>query len=98
MSHKGNIISRQGMCAEHIKNHYYLRCITPTVKPRVTQSVLTFDSMDRHLKCEHSLESHQVVLYCGAVCFFDFPKFVILEDLTLPGVKGLMLTQVILPI
>ena len=31
--------------------------LTPRVKPWVIQSSLTFDSMDRTLKCQHSLES-----------------------------------------
>ena len=31
--------------------------LTPRVKPWVTQSFLSFDSMDRTLKCDHSLES-----------------------------------------
>ena len=31
--------------------------LTPRVKPWVIQSCLTFDSMDRTLKCDHSLES-----------------------------------------
>ena len=31
--------------------------LTPRVKPWVIQSFLTFDSMDRTLKCDHSLES-----------------------------------------
>ena len=30
---------------------------TPRVKPWVIQSFLTFDSMNRTLKCDHSLES-----------------------------------------
>ena len=41
---------------------------TPTVKPQVTQSHLTTDSMYRPLKCDHSLESCVAVLYCGTVC------------------------------
>ena len=31
--------------------------LTPRVKPWVIQSFLTFDSVDRTLKCDHSLES-----------------------------------------
>ena len=43
----------------------------------------------------HSLESCRAVLYCGAVCFFNFTLFVILEnlsilDLVLSGVKEFM--------
>ena len=34
-----------------------LNILTPRVKPWVIQSFLTFDSMDRTLKCDHSLES-----------------------------------------
>ena len=34
-----------------------LNCLIPRVKPLVTQSFLTFDSMDRTLKCDHSAES-----------------------------------------
>ena len=30
---------------------------TPRVEPWVTETFLTFDSMDRTLKCDHSLES-----------------------------------------
>ena len=32
--------------------------------------LLTFDSMNRTLKCDHSLESYGAVIYFGAVCFF----------------------------
>ena len=35
----------------------FVNPLTPRVKPRVIQSVLTFDSMYRTLKYEHSLES-----------------------------------------
>ena len=45
-----------------------LNPLTPRVKPWVIQSFLTFDSMDRTLKCHHSLESCWAVLNCGAVC------------------------------
>ena len=41
--------------------------LTLRVNPWVIESLLTFDSMKRPLKCDHSLESHQAVLYCGAV-------------------------------
>ena len=48
--------------------------------------------MDRTLKCDHSLESCRVALYCGVA--LDFTQFVILENvsilnLALSGVKGL---------
>ena len=46
----------------------FVNSLTPRVKPWVMQSFLTFDSMDRTLKCDHSLESCRAVLYCGAVC------------------------------
>ena len=35
----------------------FVNPLTPRVKPWVIQSFLTFDSMDRTLKCDHSLES-----------------------------------------
>ena len=35
----------------------FVNPLTPRVKPWVMQSFLTFDSMDRTLKCDHSLES-----------------------------------------
>ena len=38
------------------------------VSPWMRQSFLTFDSVDRILKCDHSLKSCRAVLYCGAVC------------------------------
>ena len=51
---------------------------TPTVKLRVTQSSLTFDSMDRTLRCDlhsNSLESHRAVLYSSAVRYLQFYPF-----------------------
>ena len=62
--------------------------LTPTVK----YSFITFDSMYRTLKHDHSLESCGAVLYCG-FCF-NFSHFVILGKLSvlglaLSGVKGL---------
>ena len=43
------------------KHCFYMRIVyrslTPRVKPWLIQSVLTFDSMNRTLKCDHSLES-----------------------------------------
>ena len=53
----------------------FVNPLTPRVKPWAIQSFLTFDSMDRTLKYDHSLESCSAVLYCDAVC--------------LSGVKGL---------
>ena len=35
----------------------FVNPLSPRVKPRVIQSFETFDSMDRTLKCDHSLES-----------------------------------------
>ena len=35
----------------------FVNPLTPRVKPWVIQSFLTFDSMDRTLKCDHSFES-----------------------------------------
>ena len=35
----------------------FVNPLTPRVKPWVIQSFLTFDSMDRTLKCDHLLES-----------------------------------------
>ena len=62
----------------------FVNPLTPRMKPWMIQSFLTFDSMDRTLKCDHSLESCLAVLYCGAVCFS------ILISL-LSEVKGLIL-------
>ena len=59
----------------------FVNPLTPRVNPWVIQSFLSFDSMDRTLNCDHSLESCRAVLYCGAVCFFNFTQFVILEKL-----------------
>ena len=35
----------------------FVNPLTPRVNPWVIQSFLTFDSMDKTLKCDHSLES-----------------------------------------
>ena len=35
----------------------FVNPLTPRLKPWVIKSFLTFDSMDRTLKCDHSLES-----------------------------------------
>ena len=48
----------------------FVNPLTPRVKPWVIQSFVTFDSIYRTLRCDHSLESCCVVLCCGAV-FFD---------------------------
>ena len=47
----------------------FVNPLTPRVKPWVIQSFLSFDSMNRTLKCDHSLESCWAVLYC---LFFQF--------------------------
>ena len=52
----------------YCRNRYLFNLLTYRVKPLVIQSFLTFDSMYRTLKCDHSLESCWAVLYCGAVC------------------------------
>ena len=54
--------------------------LTPRMRPWVIQSFLTFDSMDRTQKCDHSLESCWAVLYWGAV---NFPQLVILANLSI---------------
>ena len=51
-----------------IENQTLLKGYIDRLTPRVIKSFLTFDSMDRTLKCNHSLESSRAVLYCGAVC------------------------------
>ena len=56
----------------------HLNPLTPRVKPLVIKNFLTFDSMNRTLKCDHSLESSRAILYCGAA--FNFTQFVILES------------------
>ena len=48
----------------------FVNPLTPRVKPWVIQSFLTFDSMDRTLKCDHSMES--LLSSCSAVFFFQF--------------------------
>ena len=40
-----------------VRGHHLFNPLTSRVKPWVIQSFLTFDSMDRTLKCDHSLES-----------------------------------------
>ena len=58
----------------------FVNPLTRRVKPWVIDSFLTFDSMDRTLKCDHSLES-----CCFSICNF-VGKFNL--DLALSGVKG----------
>ena len=57
----------KNICVRKKKNFLLFNPLTPRVKPWVIQSFLTFDSMDRTLKCDHSLESCLAVLYCGAL-------------------------------
>ena len=69
----------------------FLNPFTPRVKPCVMQNVLIFNSTDRTLKCDHSLESCWAVLDCG---FFNFTQFIILENWSIlgfarSGVKGI---------
>ena len=47
----------------------FVNPLTLRVKLWVIQRFVTFDSMDRTLKCDHSLERRREVLYSGAVCF-----------------------------
>ena len=61
----------------------FVNRLTPRQKPWVTQSFLTFDSMDRTLKCDHSLESFGFEQYFTVELFvfqfyplFNFRKFI----------------------
>ena len=36
--------------------------------------VLTFESVDEIVKCDHSNESHRAVLSCGIICFSIFSQ------------------------
>ena len=58
-----------------------VKSLTPRMKPWVIQSFLTFDSMDRTLKCDHSLESCRAVLCCSTIWFSIL--LVILENLSI---------------
>ena len=50
--------------------HFFcVNVLTLSLPEWAIQSFLTFDSLDRTLKCDHSFESFGAVLYCGAVCF-----------------------------
>ena len=68
---------------QHFTMVLFVNPLTPRVKPWVIQSFITFDYMDRSLKCDHSLES----------CLFsNLIQFAILRnlsssDLALSGVK-----------
>ena len=56
----------------------FVNPLTPTVKPRVIQSFLTFDSMDRTLKCDpfdRNLLSG-TLLYTLELFVFNFGKFI----------------------
>ena len=48
---------RFGFCTVEVRYLILINPLTPRVKPWVIQSFLTFDSMYRTLKCDHSLES-----------------------------------------
>ena len=37
-----------------------------------SSGLLTFESVDDNRKCDHSNESYQAVLSCGALCFLNF--------------------------
>ena len=81
------------------KIHQKINCtnsFTPKVidvKPQVTQSLLTFESMGRPLKYDHSLESHIIEQYFTVVLFVfrispvcNFGK---LDNFAFGNVKGL---------
>ena len=53
-----------------------LTLCTQGVKPWVIQSFLTFDSMDRTLKCDHSMESCWALLVFQCYPVYYFWKFV----------------------
>ena len=67
----------------------FVKPLTPRVKPWVIQSLLTFDPMDRTLKCDHSLESCLAVLYCVLFVFQFSIQFVILENLSILDLANL---------
>ena len=52
-----------------------LKKVLKPLTPRVIESFLTFDSMDRTLKCDHSSESCCAILYCGVFQFYPFCNF-----------------------
>ena len=41
----------------------------PVVLFMLCKVILTFESVDEILKCDHSSESYWAVLSCGAVCY-----------------------------
>ena len=47
---------------------------TPRVKPWVMQSFLTFDSVDRNLKCDRTIHWKVLALFVFQVC--NFGKFI----------------------
>ena len=53
----------------------FVNPLAPRVKPLMIQSFVTFDSMDRTFKCDHSLES--AVVLRSTVC--NFGKLSILD-------------------
>ena len=48
---------RVTICQEAVKQYFTVVLFVNPLTPRVKQSFLTFDSMDRTLKCDHSLEN-----------------------------------------
>ena len=59
----------------------FVNPLTPRVEPWVIKGFLTFDSIDRSLKCDHSLAVEQ---YLNLVLlFFNFTQFVIFQNLSI---------------
>ena len=54
--------------------------LTPRVKSWVMKHFLTFDSMDRFLKCDHSLESCLSSTLLWGSLFFSFSQVVIFDS------------------
>ena len=49
----------------------FINPLTPKGETLGDKKFSNFDSMDRTLNCDHSMESHQAVLYFDTVCFSD---------------------------
>ena len=58
---------------DYLSEFEFLNHVNLRVKPWVTQSFLTFDFVERTLKCDQSLESCRAVIYCGAGWFSIYP-------------------------
>ena len=56
-----------GLCSQELSSRFH------SFRAQVTQSLATSEFMYRPLKCDHSLESHRAVPYCGTDCFSIFP-------------------------